>query len=70
MKAAFGRTRAVYLKADWTRSDPVITQALAAQGRVGVPLYLVYGKTGAPAILPQVLTPDTVVSALDKAAKG
>jgi thiol:disulfide interchange protein DsbD len=71
VKAAFGRTKTVYLKADWTRRDPVIAQALAAQGRAGVPLYLVYGKAGtAPAILPQILTGDIVVSALERAAKS
>ncbi|HEX4095524.1 MAG TPA: thioredoxin family protein, partial [Caulobacteraceae bacterium] len=66
---AFSRTHAVYLKADWTRSDPAITQALSAHGRAGVPLYLVYGKGGGdPATLPQILTSGTVVAALNKAA--
>jgi DsbC/DsbD-like thiol-disulfide interchange protein/cytochrome c biogenesis protein CcdA len=71
VKDAFVRTRTVYLKADWTRRDPAIAQALAAQGRAGVPLYLLYGKAGgAPVILPQLLTEDMVAAALDKAAKG
>jgi thiol:disulfide interchange protein DsbD len=71
VKGAFGRTHTAYLTADWTRRDPAIAQALAAQGRAGVPLYLLYAKNGgAPAILPQLLTEDTVVAALDKAAKG
>jgi thiol:disulfide interchange protein DsbD len=64
---AFQRTGAVYLKADWTNRDDRIAKALAAQGRSGVPLYLVYGKTGAPEILPQLLTEGLVVKALDKA---
>ena len=30
------------MKGDWTNRDPAITQALAAFGRAGVPLYVVY----------------------------
>ncbi len=67
---AFARTHAVYLKADWTRRDPAIAEALAAQGRSGVPLYLVYGKAAQPQILPQLLTPGAVVAALNDAAGG
>jgi thiol:disulfide interchange protein DsbD len=38
---------------DWTNRDGVIANALAEQGRAGVPLYLVYGLGGrAPVILP------------------
>ena len=66
---AFKRTKAVYLKADWTRRDAEIAQTLAAHGRAGVPLYLVYGKSGGdPQTLPQILTSGTVVAALDRAA--
>ena len=37
------------MKGDWTNRDPAITQALAAFGRAGVPLYVVYNaKPGAP----------------------
>lgn len=50
-----------YMKADWTREDPLITQALADFNRVGVPLYLVY-QVGLeePLILPQILTPGMI----------
>ncbi len=66
---AFSHTGAVYLKADWTRPNPAIAQALAAQGRSGVPLYLVYAPGGAkPQLLPQLLTPGVVVDALNAAA--
>jgi thiol:disulfide interchange protein DsbD len=64
---AFARTGAVYLKADWTNRNDAIAKALAERGRSGVPLYLVYGKTGEPAVLPQLLTEGVVVAALDKA---
>ncbi len=68
---AFKRTGAAYLKADWTRYDPRITQALSAQGRSGVPLYLVYRPGEAqPRVLPQILSEGAVVEALEGGAKG
>jgi len=68
---AFQRTGAVYLKADWTNRDAAIAKALADQGRVGVPLYLVYAPGGgAPKVLPQLLTPGMVAQALDEAKRG
>jgi thiol:disulfide interchange protein DsbD len=50
--------------ADWTEEDDVISKALEAQGRSGVPLYLVY-KPGVakPEILPQILTPEIFMEA-------
>ena len=45
-------------------------KALAAQGRSGVPLYLVYGKGAQPVVLPQLLSEGIVVEALDNAARG
>lgn len=53
----------VKLKADWTKSDPVITQELSKFGRNSVPLYVYYGpgEQQEPKILPQVLTPDVVI---------
>ncbi|MFZ5654676.1 MAG: protein-disulfide reductase DsbD family protein [Pseudomonadota bacterium] len=53
-----------YLKGDWTRYDPEITELLRAHGRSGVPLYL-YFPPGEPArILPQLLTEGIVLDAL------
>jgi thiol:disulfide interchange protein DsbD len=56
------------LKADWTRRDDRITQALASYGRQGVPLYVLYGrdKDAPPLLLPEVLTPGIVLEALDE----
>ncbi|MFN2375229.1 MAG: protein-disulfide reductase DsbD family protein [Candidatus Binatia bacterium] len=61
---------AIVMKADWTRADPRITEALAAFGRSGVPLYVVYPRDPArePIVLPQLLTPAIVRAALDSAA--
>jgi thiol:disulfide interchange protein DsbD len=57
------------LKADWTTGDPEITRALAAHGRQGVPVYVLYGRDpqAVPRLLPEVLTPGLVTSALDEA---
>jgi len=67
---AFAHTGAVYLKADWTKRDAAIANALSAQGRSGVPLYLVYGKGPTPRVLPQLLTSGIVVDALNEAGGG
>ena len=55
-----------FLTADWTNRDDLIAAELARYGRAGVPLYL-YFPAGAstPEILPQILTPDIVLEALN-----
>ncbi|GAB5469623.1 MAG: thioredoxin family protein [Rhodospirillales bacterium] len=66
---AFAEGDVAYLKADWTNRDPMITQALAEQGRSGVPLYLFYPRGGgAPAVLPQILTVGGLLQAVKVAA--
>lgn len=55
----------VKMKADWTKKNPEITKELRKYGRSGVPLYLLYGHKEQPAILPQVLTPESVMEQLD-----
>lgn len=56
--------------ADWTRPDEAIRAALAAQGKAGVPMYLVYapGAPGAPTVLPELLTRELLIQALRTAA--
>ena len=67
---AFRRSGAVYLVGDWTNHNGAIAEALDRQGRIGVPLYLVYGTGGGePAVLPQLLSPSLVAEALDRAAR-
>ena len=58
----------VTMKADWTRYDPQITEALAAFGRSAIPFYAVYGRDPkrAPAELPAILTPRIVLSAIER----
>jgi len=68
---AFRRTNTAYLRADWTNRNAEIADALKAEGRAGVPLYLVYDAHGGqPQVLPQILTEGGVVSALDTASTG
>ncbi len=52
------------IRADWTRRDPAITQALAALGRQGVPVYVLYRPGKEPLVLPEVLQRQTVLDAL------
>jgi len=62
---AFRRQGVAYLKADWTRRDPVIAADLARFGRAGVPLYLVYPADGRPPlVLPPILSEGVVLKAL------
>ncbi len=54
------------LKADWTQRDAEIASVLAAFGRSGIPLYVLYdGVSDTPKLLPEVLTPGIVLGALE-----
>jgi thiol:disulfide interchange protein DsbD len=52
------------MRGDWTRQDKAITDFLRQAGRDGVPLYVWYAPGRAPVVLPQILTPDIVLSHL------
>lgn len=69
-KEAVAKHQVALLKADWTNQDPLISAALAEYQRSGVPLYLVYpADASKPAeILPQLLTQDLVINAIERAA--
>ncbi len=57
-----------YMKGDWTRRDPKITNLLTNYGRSGVPLYLYFAPGSTLAVvLPQLLTPDIVLDAIGRA---
>lgn len=57
-----------YMKGDWTRRDPKITEILTNYGRSGVPLYLYFAPGRAQAVvLPQLLTPAIVLDAIGQA---
>ncbi|MBD3380968.1 MAG: thiol:disulfide interchange protein [candidate division Zixibacteria bacterium] len=53
-------------KADWTRRDDTITRALAEYGRNSVPLYVLHTNDGEEIILPEIITPEIVLDALNK----
>ncbi|CCQ74660.1 protein-disulfide reductase DsbD [Magnetospira sp. QH-2] len=66
-----GSPDVVAMKADWTRPSDTISAYLAQFGRFGIPFNVVYGKRaplGLP--LPELLTTDLVMEALDKAAES
>jgi thiol:disulfide interchange protein DsbD len=71
VRQAFQRANVALLRADWTRHDEAITEALAALGRSGVPAYALYvpGERK-PWLLPEVLTPGIVIDALTKLPKA
>ncbi|MBX3690991.1 MAG: protein-disulfide reductase DsbD [Dokdonella sp.] len=64
-KAALERADAVYMKGDWTNTDPAITEFLQQHRAVGVPLYVVFsGREGPGQVLPTLLTTGIVEDAL------
>lgn len=64
VRDAFAARGVALLRADWTRRDPEITQALAALGRSGVPVYVLYGKGGEAKLLPEVLQRQLLIDAI------
>ncbi len=59
----------VAMQGDWTRPNPAISSYLARFGRYGIPFDAVYGP-GLPdgEALPELLTPEIVIAALERAA--
>lgn len=64
VRSAMAAKGFVKMKADWTKRDSVITKWLRDYGRGGVPLYLVFQSSGDVVVLPQLLTPSTILDAL------
>jgi thiol:disulfide interchange protein DsbD len=66
VREAFAERNVAMVKADWTNRDPAITEALESLGRSGVPVYALYpGDGSGPRLLPEVLTQDIVLNALE-----
>ncbi len=66
VRHAFADHHVAYMKGDWTRQDPQITNYLRENGRDGVPLYVYYPPHGEPAVLPQILTENTLLDELSR----
>jgi thiol:disulfide interchange protein DsbD len=67
VRAAFAKKNVALFLADWTHSDPEISKTLRQFNRDGVPLYLLYSpRDKTPRVLPEVLTPTTMLKALDQ----
>ncbi|MDX3901653.1 MAG: protein-disulfide reductase DsbD family protein [Sphingobium sp.] len=60
--AALDKGGVTVMVGDWTSADPAITRFLEARGRSGVPLYLWYAPGKDARVLPQILTPATLVA--------
>jgi thiol:disulfide interchange protein len=54
------------LRADWTKRDPAITQAITQLGRSGVPVYVIYKPGSAPVVLSEILSVEQVRTELAK----
>lgn len=64
--ADFAARQVVLMRADWTRRDPAITQALTALGRSGVPVYALYAPGRAPVLLSELPSVAEVQTALSR----
>jgi thiol:disulfide interchange protein DsbD len=64
VQQAFAGSNVALVRADWTRRDPAIGQALATLGRNGVPVYVLYRPGKAPLLLPEVLQQRMILDAL------
>lgn len=56
-----------YIEGDWTNKNKDILTYLNQYARAGVPLYVVYAGNQSHQILPQILTPEIVLTAINKA---
>jgi thiol:disulfide interchange protein len=64
--ADFAAKKVQLLRADWTRRDPAITAALAALGRQGVPVYVLYQPGSAPVVMSEILSVGEMRAAIAK----
>ena len=64
VRQAFAQGNVALVRADWTRRDPVIGAALAALGRDGVPVYVLYRPDKAPLLLSELLSKQEVLAAI------
>lgn len=65
---SFAAHDVVMLRADWTRRDPGITQALSGLGRSGVPVYVLHAPGQRPRLLPELPSVQDIRQAVEQAA--
>ncbi|NLH50914.1 MAG: thiol:disulfide interchange protein [Myxococcales bacterium] len=72
VRQALHELKIVPVRGDWTNRNPEISAFLKAHGKAGVPVYAVAGPgTGKEIVLlPEVITKEMVIAALEKAVKG
>lgn len=58
-----------YMVGDWTNKNTQIFEYLSQYERAGVPLYVVYAGNKHKQVLPQILSPSTVIDAINQAKK-
>lgn len=64
IQQAFQKNNIVYLVADWTQKNAEVSQYLNRFQRYGVPLYVYYPESGEPVVLPQLLSKDIIINAI------
>ncbi len=64
VQQAFAEKKVVLLRADWTRRDAAISQALQQLGRSGVPVYVLQRPGKAPVLMSELLSTDELLAAL------
>ncbi len=67
VQRAFRDNDVIFLQADWSTGATDITTLLKHFGRAGVPLYVLYPAHGEPIVLPEVITQQIVLDALQGA---
>ena len=61
---AFRAGGVVLMEADWTRRDEAISRELTRFARSGVPMYVLYDRAGKPHLLPEILSTQGLLDAL------
>ena len=61
---AFEAKNVLLLRADWTRKDAAISQALQQLGRNGVPVYVLHRPGQAPALMSELLDTDELLRSI------
>lgn len=62
------KSGAVFLRADWTKQDPEISEELSRHGAAGVPLVVVYDKNGNSSSFSSLIEPTTFAATTQKLA--